>query len=550
MSEIQAGPAADVTVRLFSTQQVNSVALAPTAANMRLCSNCKEVPIASGFEIKSTPGGLLAGTKPARQIYLSGQIRVTSDSGQVASAAGQWKVSAARDGLHVLLTIPSERYVMAVLAREASAADSIESLKALAVTARSFALANLRRHGAEGLCDNTHCQALRFAAVPDRIEQAVRETSGERLWWRAAPVPGYFTQNSGGLTEDASNLWGGERKSWLASHSDPYSQDQPSQWHAEIDGKQLRAALESEGWRLQQPLDGIRMLERDPSGRVHRLELRAGAQRMAISAASLRFCIDRSLGWNQLRSDLYEVHFTQGKAVFDGKGYGHGVGLSQAGAAKMARDGRDYRAILKFYFPGTTVRVTVTDTGWQRFDGNGWTLRATSSSSAAVLTAGNEALRQARALWPSSNYMSATVTIYPATELFRQATGEPGWTLASTRSMQIALQPLLIVQRQSDLQKLLLHEFLHVLVEQESSGSAPLWLREGLVEALTGDATPSATMTASEIEQALHHPKNLAETARAHQAAGALVKKLWAFYGKQTVRGWLRSGPPGRIAAR
>jgi len=495
-------------------------------------------------------GQLLAGTKPARQIYLSGQIRVTSDSGQIASAAGRWKISATRDGLHVLLTIPDERYVMAVLMREASAADNVESLKALAVTARSFALANLHRHGAEGLCDSTHCQALRFDRVSDRIEQAVRETSGERLWWRDAPVPGYFTQNSGGLTEDASQLWGGERKLWLASHSDPYSLDQSSQWHAEIDGKQLRAALEAEGWRLEQPLDGIRVLERDPSGRIHKLELRAGTQHMAISAASLRFAINRSLGWNQLRSDLYEVHYAQGKSVFDGKGYGHGVGLSQAGAAKMAHDGKDYRAILKFYFPGTSVRITAKDNGWQQFEGNGWTLRTTSSSSAAALTAGDESMRQARALWPSSNYVPVTVTIYPTTELFRQATGEPGWTLASTRSAQIALQPLLIVEKQSDLKKLLLHEFLHGLVEQEASDSTPLWLREGLVEALTGDTTPSATMTATEIEQALRHPKNLAEAARAHRAAGTLVEKLWASYGKQTVRGWLRSGPPGGFAAR
>jgi hypothetical protein len=112
------------------------------------------------------------------------------------------------------------------------------------------------------------------------------------------------------------------------------------------------------------------------------------------------------------------------------------------------------------------------------------------------------------------------------------------------------LQPLSIVRTHGDESLTLLHEFLHVLVEQEAAPQVPLWLREGLVEALANSHPhPSAAMPISTIEATLKHPDSLTESQRAHAASAQLVQQLINKYGIQTVRGWLRSEvPPTALA--
>jgi stage II sporulation protein D len=74
-----------------------------------------------------------------------------------------------------------------------------------------------------------------------------------------------------------------------------------------------------------------------------------------MSASTFRFAVDRELGWDKIRSDLYEVRGTGDHIIFSGRGSGHGVGLCQTGAEEMARQGKSYREILSFYYPGTEL---------------------------------------------------------------------------------------------------------------------------------------------------------------------------------------------------
>jgi stage II sporulation protein D len=538
--------ATDVTVRLFYTHAIHAATVTPVDAVMRLCLQCKASLIPAQLQVSANKAHLMVGGKAAHELDLSGQLRVTADGGPVASSFGQWKIIAAPDGLHVLLTIPSERYVMAVLQSEAGANEPAESLKALAVTARSFALTNSHRHGAEGLCDSTHCQALRMGAVPAEIERAVRATTGETLWWHGARVPGYFTQSCGGMTEDAAAMWGGAPKPWLTSHADRYCVRLPSQWHAEMSVTELREALYAEGWKLGGAIDGVRIAQRDGSGRARSLQVSSGGERVTIPAASLRFALNRSLGWNRLRSDWYEVTLNDGRVVFDGKGYGHGVGLCQAGAAEMAKEGKSYREILAFYFPTTGLQVEANDAGWMQHDGNGWTLRTTGDA-ASLVEQGNQALLQAHAMFAGN--VHPVVTVYPTTELFRQATNEPGWMLGTARGNTVALQPVSVLQRHGGAQALLLHEFLHSMVESEATDAAPLWLREGLVEALAGEPGGPKNMTTEQIDTALRRAGNQQEVEQAHRAACELVRGLIAKDGLPMVRSWLRSGIPRGLVA-
>jgi len=538
--------ATDLTVRLFSNHAVQAVTITPVNAVMRLCTGCKAGLVPAQLRVSTNEAQLMVGGKIARELDVSGQIRVTEDGGPVESGFGQWRIRAAPDGLHVLLTIPSERYVMAVLESEAGANQPAESLKALAVTARSFALTNPHRHGAEGLCDSTHCQALRMDDVPPEIERAVRATAGETLWWHGARVPGYFTQSCGGMTEDAAAMWGGAQKPWLASHADPYCDRLPSQWHAEMSVGELGEALRAEGWKQAGAIDGVRIVQRDASGRARSVQIAAGAERVTIPAAGLRFALNRSLGWNRLRSDWYQVSLGGGRVIFDGKGYGHGVGLCQAGAAEMAKQGKSYREILAFYFPSTNLQVEANDAGWMQRDGNGWTLRTTEDA-ASLIGQGDRALLRAHALFAGN--VHPLVTVYPTTELFRQATGEPGWMLGTARGGTIALQPVSVLERHGGAAPLLLHEFLHSMVESEATDAAPLWLREGLVEALAGEPGGPKQMTPAQIDAALLRAGTQQQAEQAHRAACELVRGLIAKYGLPAVRGWLRSGVPRGLVA-
>ena len=61
------------------------------------------------------------------------------------------------------------------------------------------------------------------------------------------------------------------------------------------------------------------------------------------------------LGWSRLPSTNFQVTRDSENFVFEGKGYGHGVGLCQWSALEMAREGKTYREILSFFYPGTVI---------------------------------------------------------------------------------------------------------------------------------------------------------------------------------------------------
>lgn len=542
-----------LTIRVFSTQSIRKIAITPLGSGnwLRTCSSCKQRPITSPLHIELNENQLRYDhSASSKELELHGSFRFAPDNiAEAATAAGIWKITPKAARLQVLLTIPSERYIMAVLSGEAAPDEPFESLKAMAVTMRTFAIVNANRHLDEGfgLCDSTHCQVSRYGKIRPEIERAVKETAGEMLWSSSQLAKINFTENCGGMAEDAGNVWsGGDHLPYLHAHPDPYClRRTSSEWHAQIPLEQISSVIKREGWNAPEHLDSLRVIKRSPTGRAMLIELEGEGTHASVAASSFRFAVDRALGWNQIRSDWYTVGLNSGLLHFDGKGYGHGVGLCQAGAYEMALEGKSYRDILHFYFPGTEIRITPKDGGWKLVQGTGWTLFTTDGSSKEIAQ-GNTAWTKARALFPPRTQVRPTVHAMPTTELFRQTTEEPGWVLASTRGSDIFLQPSSVFQKNAPKDETLLHEFLHVLVEQEAAQQTPLWLREGLVEALTETSSKarSPRIDPDQIDALLAHPTDLAASRRAHVVAGAFVHALIQRYGVMTVRGWLKSGVP------
>jgi stage II sporulation protein D len=546
----------DVSVALFSTRTVRSVTISPVGANAWIawCTRCIHKTLTQPLHL----------TGPT-EMFAGGMLRIADDgSGDTQTAAGLWHVRANRQSLelHVVLTLPSEHYVAAVLNAEAAPNEPAQSLQALAIVARTYALNGNHFTPQSGglpaeLCDSTQCQAMRLGLVSPAIEQAVQETAGETLWFGAQRAEVFFSQSCGGLTEDGEIVWPNlHGLPYLQGHRDPYCLRRGTEaWHSEIRLTDFVAIAKAEGWRIPDKIVAARVAARSPSHRALRIVFTGdkGAEPL-IAASSLRFAVGRALGWNRLRSDAYELGLRNGTLVFDGHGHGHGVGLCQLGATEMASEGSDAKAILSFYFPGTAVRITPHDEGWHETHFGSITLRSTGLPSSdqeaawgkSVQRAWNDALQR----FPPHKAIAPQIVLAPTTELFRQMTAQPGWALASTRSNTIVLQPeSVLVKHGPSSSATLLHEMLHVLVESEASKRAPLWLREGLVEVLAGEAEVStSSLSTNDIERTLTSADSWAASERAHRAAAARVKALIARYGVSTVRGWLSSGPPSGVA--
>ncbi|MEK6398602.1 MAG: SpoIID/LytB domain-containing protein, partial [Terriglobus sp.] len=511
------------------------------------CSSCTHQPLNKALHLPAM-----------HEVVAGGPLTVRDYAhAQTKTANGKWHLQAAsRGGIDVVLILPSERYVAAVLLGESSSSEPFDSLRAMAVIARTFVLRlpppkRVAGHLASDVCDSTACQAIKLGNAPKAIREAVHATAGETLWFGHARAQVFFGGSCGGVTESASAVWPTLIKAtYLRSVADPYCiRTGHAAWHTEVPLITLKEIAVHEGWRLPQQIVAAQISQRTVSQRARTLMFTGDDNtKYTLSASALRLAVGRSLGWNRLRSDAYDIHMRDGMLVFDGRGHGHGVGLCQQGATQMALQGKSYRDILSFYFPGTTISITRNDGGWKQSSRNGIRLTTTSAVLSTQLNDIAEAWSFAKSHFSIQQPVIPTVTITPTTEMFRQLTGQPGWDMASTSGNTVVLQPLaIILANHTSMQTLLRHEMLHVAIEASASSNAPLWLREGLVEVLAGDTHNTAsTLTPEDTERLLRNATSRQESETAHHAAAARVRRLIERYGMSSVRGWLVTGstPP------
>ena len=288
--------------------------------------------------------------------------------------------------------------------------------------------------------------------------------------------------------------------------------------------------------------------ERGPSGRVLELTFRGPSRPPEpLAATSLRFAIGRTFGWNRVRSDLYEIKTTADSVMFSGRGAGHGVGLCQAGAEEMAREGKSYRAILDFYYPGTKLGASGQGLEWQTRESTSFELKTTQpDQDAEALAAAQRVLEAVQDDLGWRMNFKVQVRVFPTLEAYRNVTGQPGWIAAYTRGHTISLQPLATLKEKSVLESTLRHELTHLLVESRARADTPLWFREGLALYLSepGQSFRPVRMTEREVEAALEHPGSQELLRRAYAAARTRIADLVQQNGRDTVLLWLTAGFP------
>ncbi|HUK52197.1 MAG TPA: SpoIID/LytB domain-containing protein [Candidatus Binatia bacterium] len=464
--------------------------------------------------------------------------------------------------IRAVLRVPLESYVELALAGESADFTSDAALEAMAVTVRTYAIHQRGRHAKEGfdLCDATHCQLLRFdAGASARIRAAAEATAGELLWYRGEPAAAYYSGNCGGTTEDAARLWPGIAAPYLRAHADPYCVVHGrAEWTAEISKEELAHALHEAGWQdAGEHISAVRIVERTGSGRASRLEFR-GAQSFVAGAEDVRAAINRAPGPARLRSNSYDVRDAGDRFVFHGYGLGHGAGLCQAGAQEMGAEGKSYREILAFYYPGTAVGLTAQGLEWTALHGERMDVLTTQpEADGALLPRAERILREAEEQTGWKTAQRPELRVYPSVAVYRNATGEPGWVAGSTKGRVIRLEPLSVLRAAGALDSTVRHELLHLLMESRANRDLPLWFREGLAGFLEHEAAPAGGETVSagqpdyrQLDRRLAAPNSAKEARAVAREAQRAVARLVAQRGRGEVLSWVERGLPPDLSIR
>jgi len=266
-------------------------------------------------------------------------------------------ILADRGGNLVLINkVGLEDYLRGVLPSEVATSGPSEALKAQAVAARSFALWQMKDSGSRPWdLDNSSDSQVYGGRDGETgaTDAAVAATRGQVLAWRGQVAQAFFHSNSGGRTADSREVWGGgEAPRYLMGVFDTWSEGgKHYHWSTTVPRSTVEAALSKAGlW--SGPLAAIQGRGLSDSSRWTWIELSAPDGRaVRISANVFR----RVVGADRLRSTRFRVRLSGENFVFDGLGWGHGVGMSQEGAFAQAKEGRGYRAILDFYYPGAEL---------------------------------------------------------------------------------------------------------------------------------------------------------------------------------------------------
>ena len=315
---------------------------------------------------------------------------------------GALRIVVEADKIVAINELPVERYLRSVISSEMSATASLEFLKAHAVISRSWLLAQMEKrrrlnsgqdsffsfikkddeiirwhdredHTIFDVCADDHCQRYQGIVSENGVmaEEAVNQTRGQVLLYDGDICDARFSKCCGGVTEEFQYCWEDTPKPYLVSINDPYCNthdlhilsqvlkgyDQETsdfyRWTVEYTQEELSELVSRKLKDDFGQITDLIPLERGKSGRIWKLKI-VGTKKTLTIGKELE--IRRALSETHLLSSNFDV--TKNKKVFilNGRGWGHGVGLCQIGAAVMGEQGKTYDKILLFYYRNAEIQ--------------------------------------------------------------------------------------------------------------------------------------------------------------------------------------------------
>jgi stage II sporulation protein D len=280
------------------------------------------------------------------------------------------RVQFVEGGTTVIKDVALEEYVSAAAVSEfappAGDLSLVEKmLEIQAVIGRTYAISHLGRHARDGfdLCSTTHCQLfepgrLRTSRWAAAAVEAAERTEGLVLRFEGEPAEALFHADCGGHTSSATDVWGGPGRAYLISRADSGLTDQAHvRWEYRVTKTALAAALRGDiRTRVDGTVTGVAVARRDDAGRAERIAIRSRSETREVRGEDFRDVLARAFGARTVRSTRFEIAADRAAFTFSGRGYGHGVGLCQAGALARLTAGAKPKDVISYYYPGTVLR--------------------------------------------------------------------------------------------------------------------------------------------------------------------------------------------------
>ncbi|MGI6038261.1 MAG: SpoIID/LytB domain-containing protein [Limnochordia bacterium] len=258
--------------------------------------------------------------------------------------------------------MPVEEYIQGVVAAEMYADWPIEAYAAQAILARSFTMdflskGGLGQSGADISNDVERAQAYRAENITPDIKKAVEMTRGEVMTYEDRYISAWFHSYSGGRTASAKEglAWQEEEPPYIKSVVVPDNEFVPEDlraWKVEFPLEQVQRALADRG--VRGPIQGINIVEKGATGRIVKVEIEGPeGDRVTMDGTAFRL----ALGSEEMKSTLVNRLEIEGdQLVIEGRGYGHGVGLSQWDAYMLAKEGKSPEEIVQFFFKDIEIK--------------------------------------------------------------------------------------------------------------------------------------------------------------------------------------------------
>lgn len=387
----------DLSAERFRNEELNNI------SNLIIDKKSKEdIILSSG----NTP---VFSYNSTQNIIMNNSFRnITNINNKNYRGSLQFKINQS-DRINVINHINLEEYLYGVLPREMPTSWHVEALKAQAVTARSFAIANKGKYSNLGfdLCNTTASQVYGgYDIETPEGNTAVDLTRGEVLIYNGNVVSAFYHSNSGGFTENSENIWSAELQ-YVRGVEDPYSLNQNhSNWTETFTREEVNKILRDNNIFIGEVID-MEIVEKSPNNRVNEMKIIGTEGEKTLYKEESRFLFglrsnmfDISSSNQYSENKIYFINESNNKVelegeylvqtadskiisnsreinivnknnfykienrhnyaledvfVFNGHGFGHGVGMSQHGAKVMAESGYNHTAILNFYFTDIEV---------------------------------------------------------------------------------------------------------------------------------------------------------------------------------------------------
>lgn len=255
------------------------------------------------------------------------------------------EITSKNKSLFIINVVKTDNYIAGVVQSETwGATTNVDFFKIQAICCRNYLMNNLEKHTSEGynLCDGVHCQAYKTRANKKEVTEGAYKSKGEVIVDSENNIiETLFHSNSGGVTVNAKDVWGKEVP-YLVSVEDSFSVGCKNyQWEKYIKLKEWLNYFKNKGLNIKdKEIEDALINFSQQEGRKTDL--------LGIPLTTIRKDFN-------LKSTYFDVQKWGSEVKLTGKGYGHGVGMSQEGAIKMCEEGYEYWEVIEHYFKGVKV---------------------------------------------------------------------------------------------------------------------------------------------------------------------------------------------------